>query len=162
VSSSWTESEAMDYLVGKIAAKAEHEGIPLSELERKMLHYSETDRTSPEMQEMRAEFRRHYDWDEFEQKIARLVHEIKIAVYAHGEFEKESWDQAVQTISGSDQYLFSLIHSIHIAEEVSFDSDSTPPKNKQWLIALVCIVVGSAVLALIAKYFGPKWSHPWW
>jgi hypothetical protein len=41
--------DAKEYLVGKIAAEAELEGKPLSEIERKMLYFSETGCTLPDI-----------------------------------------------------------------------------------------------------------------
>lgn len=45
----FTLDNAIDFLVGRIAQRAEQEGVPLSEVERKMLYFSETAWTLPDM-----------------------------------------------------------------------------------------------------------------
>ena len=47
---------AKEYLAGKIAEQAEREGSPLTEVERKMLYFSETDWTLPDMLKVSEEF----------------------------------------------------------------------------------------------------------
>ena len=71
-----TTKEAKDLLAGIIAAEAKREGVPLSELEHKMLYFSESDWTLPDMAAVSAEFDRDCDANEYEQKIARLVQKI--------------------------------------------------------------------------------------
>jgi len=44
-----TIKEAKDFLANQIAAEAARENVPLSEVERKMLYWAETDWTLPEM-----------------------------------------------------------------------------------------------------------------
>lgn len=78
-----TIKEAKDYLAGKIAAEAEREGAPLSEIERKMLYFSETDWTLPDMSSVSADFDREYDQDEYEQKIAGLARKVEERNRAH-------------------------------------------------------------------------------
>ncbi len=62
--------DAKNFLASTIAAEAERENTPLSEIERKMLYFSETGRTLPDMAEVSAEFDREYSQDEYERKIA--------------------------------------------------------------------------------------------
>ena len=68
-----TIREAKDYLGGRIAIVAERDGIPLSELARKMLYFSETDWTLPDISNVSEEFDRDYNESEYVRKIAALV-----------------------------------------------------------------------------------------
>jgi len=113
-----------------------------------MLYFSESDWNVPEKREMREEFNQHYDLDKFREKIAGLVRQIKINVEAHGELEKEAWDEAVRTLSGGDHYLLSMMHSISWADEES----APPPRRnrlKVWLIAIAGVLVGLVGLAAV-------------
>lgn len=158
---SWTEGEAKDYLIGKISSKAEREGIPLSELERKMLYFRESDWNVPEMKEMREEFNRTCDLDGFREKIAGLVRRIKVNVEAHGELEKEAWDQSMQKLSGGDHYLLSMMHSISWAEEEA--PLTSRSRLKIWFISMSCVLAGLAIVAALVWYFIPGWMHlRWW
>jgi len=65
--------EAKEFLISKIVEEAIREGTVLSEIERKMLYFSETDWTLPDISAVSDEFDRGYDQGEFESKIAGLV-----------------------------------------------------------------------------------------
>ena len=104
-----SERDAKEYLIGKIAGQAEQRGIPLSDVERKMLYFSETGWTLPGMLKINAEFERDYDNDEYEQKIAGLVRAIEKGNEAVGGEEQSKWDDAVVKLSEGDHYLLVLV-----------------------------------------------------
>lgn len=62
--------EAKEFLVSRIAEEAQQEAVPLSEVERKMLYFSETAWTLPDIMDVSDEFDRTYDQGEYEKKIA--------------------------------------------------------------------------------------------
>jgi hypothetical protein len=101
--------EAKDYLAGEIVEEAQREGIALSEVERKMLYFSETGWTLPEMDEVSVEFDRDYKQDEYEAKIGSLVRGIQAREDAEGEAKREDWDDAVLKLCEGDHYLLTLI-----------------------------------------------------
>ena len=72
-----TERQAKEYLTERIVSEARREAFPLSEVERKMLYFTESGWTLPNILEVNAEFERDYDNEEYEQKIAGLVREIE-------------------------------------------------------------------------------------
>jgi hypothetical protein len=69
--------EAKEFLVERILSQAERDGASLSEIERKMLYFSETAWTLPDIMEVNEEFDRRYDQDGYERKIAQLVRSIR-------------------------------------------------------------------------------------
>src|SRR5580658_6992547 len=101
-----TVRAAKEYLAGRISEQAEREGSPLTELERKMLYFSETDWTLPDMMKVSEEFDRDYDQDEYEEKIRGLVSRL---LAAEDQQAVEAWDEAVVKISDGDHYLQVLI-----------------------------------------------------
>ncbi len=102
-----TIREAKEYLAGKITEEAEREGAPLSEVERKMIYFTETGWTLPDMMAVSAEFDRDYDQDEYEWKIGGLVG--RFLARAKPQDEQEAWDEAVEKLSEGDHYLLVLI-----------------------------------------------------
>jgi hypothetical protein len=68
-----TGREAKQFLVGKIVEEASLEGVSLSDVERKMLYFTETAWTLPDIMEVNDEFDRYYDQNEYEKKISRLI-----------------------------------------------------------------------------------------
>jgi len=61
-----TVRAAKEYLAGKITEQAVREGAPLTEVERKMLYFSETGWTLPGIMAVSEEFDRDCDQDEYE------------------------------------------------------------------------------------------------
>jgi hypothetical protein len=104
-----TVKQAKDYLAGRIADEAAREGIPLSETERKILYFSETDWTLPDMAQVSAEFDQNYDQDEYEQKIGGLVRAITLRDRSQDQVATEAWDEAVVKLSEGDNYLSVLV-----------------------------------------------------
>jgi hypothetical protein len=104
-----TERQAKEYLIGRIVAEARREQVPLSEVERKMLYFTESGSTLPNILEVNAEFERDYDNDEYEQKIAGLVREIEKQNKTATGDEQSKWDDAIVKVSEGDHYLLVLI-----------------------------------------------------
>ena len=99
----------MEFLVSKIAEQARREGVPLSEVERKMLYFSETAWTLPDIVEVNETFDREYDPVEYEQKISKLVRNFCDKARAADREDLASWNKAVSTIRRDDRYLLILI-----------------------------------------------------
>jgi hypothetical protein len=64
---------AKQFLISRVVDEAKVEGVPLSEVETKMLYFTEVHPSLPDMYEVNAEFERSYDSDEYEAKIASLL-----------------------------------------------------------------------------------------
>jgi hypothetical protein len=101
-----SQKQAKEYIVDRIVAEAEREGVPLSEIERKMLYFSETDWAPPGMLDVNAEFERDYDDTAYEQKIAGLVRNLEARATRE---EQERWGDALIKLSEGDHYLQVLI-----------------------------------------------------
>ncbi len=149
-----TIREAKDYLASRIAAEAEQGGNPLSEIERKMLYFSETDWTLPEMAEVSAQFDAEYDQDEYERKVSGLVRKITARHHGNKKEEEESWDDAVAKLSEGDHYILVLVSSDR-SSAIGFLSSLgsnriRPPRDilKLWLTAFAVIFLGLGVVAL--------------
>jgi hypothetical protein len=156
-----TDREALDYLAARIAAEAERDGTPLSEVERKMLYFSETDWTLPDMAGVSAEFDRDYDEDQYERKIAGLIRKIEADSHGHNQEEQETWDAAVYKLSDGDRYLLVMLSS-------SFSPlgrATRPPHDrlKLWLTAFGIVFGAFALMALGNWLFGPRfWTVMGW
>jgi hypothetical protein len=104
-----TDREAKEYLVGQIAAEAEREGMPLAVVERKMLYYSKTGWTLPDMEEVQDAFERYHHQFEYEQKIAGLVHNLRSQRHDRNQEQSDAWDEAQRMLKGRNHYILSLI-----------------------------------------------------
>jgi len=61
--------EAKEFLISKIVAEAQRENAPLSETERKMLYFTESGWTLPDIAQVSEQFDREYDQEHYEKKI---------------------------------------------------------------------------------------------
>jgi hypothetical protein len=165
-----TVKAAKDYLAARIAKQADHENVPLSEVERKLLYFSETDWTLPDMAQVSAEFDRDYDQDEYEQKIARLIANITADHHHQHEEEEEKWDVAVYKLSDGDHYIQVLIREAdRVAEEVEHADGPgfiptlktprvRPPHDilKLWITAIAAVSAIFMLIGLLNWLFGTR------
>jgi hypothetical protein len=130
--------EAKDYLVGVIAKEAERDGTPLTEVERKMLYFTETGRTLPDMKEISAEFDRDYDQDQYEQKIASIIARVRSHFDLEHHQDQMTWDLALEKLSKGDRYLTVLVNQANPGQS------SIRRNLKVLLAALLLFAVGGA------------------
>jgi hypothetical protein len=97
--------EAKEFLVSKIVDEAQREGIPLSEVERKMLYFSETYWTLPDMMKVSNEFDREYDQNEYEKKIRGLAKTAMERCHKESPEEYDMWQSAIHVLKKEDHYI---------------------------------------------------------
>ena len=102
--------DAKEFLVARIVAEAQREGVLLSEIERKMLYFSETDRTLPDIDKVSEAFASQYDHDEYEKKITGLTHHARTRARKEDKPEFEAWAEAIRLLSKEDHYLLVMIN----------------------------------------------------
>jgi hypothetical protein len=102
------DREALDFIASRIADEAQRDGTPLSEVERKMLYFSETAWTLPDIMEVNDEFDRHYEQDAYEEKISQLIKKA-VGRTRERQEEFEAWTQAIRRLSKEDRYLLVMV-----------------------------------------------------
>lgn len=105
-----TEREAKEFLAERIAEEARRQGEPLTEVERKMLYFSESGWTLPDMADVADTFARTYDDQEYEQKIGALCRAVR---KRFDEDEKAAWSDAVRRLGEGDHYLSVMLDEHH-------------------------------------------------
>lgn len=100
---------AKDFIVSRIVAEAHSEGLALSEVERKMLYFSETDWILPNMMETAQTFERECDEDDYEKKIVRLIVNLQKRLRKGNKEELQVWSEAIRVISKEDHYVLVMI-----------------------------------------------------
>ena len=61
---------AKQFLISKVIGQAEVEQVSISEVEKKMLHFTEVHPSLPDIYEVNTQFEQNYDSDEYEAKVA--------------------------------------------------------------------------------------------
>src|SRR5579864_4782799 len=101
--------DAKEFLIARIVEEARRENIPLSEVERKMLYFSETHWTLPDIASVSEEFDREYKQDEYEEKITRLVKEASIHDRRESAEQYDLWSDAIRLLKKEDHYILVMI-----------------------------------------------------
>ena len=136
-----TVRDAKDFLAGKIVEEAQREGAPLTEVERKMLYFTETGWTLPDMKEVSAEFDLGYDQAEYEQKIGGLAGRVQARLEVQGKQERATWDRATEKLSRGDHYMLVLV-----------DASRTTQKGAKHNLKMVAIALALLALAALSAW----------
>lgn len=129
--------EAKEFLVARIVQEAQAQGVPLSEVERKMLYFTESGWTLPDIGEVNEAFDRDYDQASYEAKIAKIIRQIRTDDRKRSPQQFEAWKDAVKMLRKEDHYLLVMID----------EADSRAFR----VIATIGCCVGLAVLGVAAK-----------
>jgi hypothetical protein len=137
--SSASLDQAKKFLIRRILDQAKQEDVPLSELEVRMLGFTEKSEL-----ERAARFEREVNDEQYETKIAGLMKRAYQRDKGRG--ESEAWDRALADLGEEDMYLLVMVKQAGI-------EDSTPfPFLTEWrfywgLAPTLILVAAGIVLA---------------
>jgi hypothetical protein len=131
---------AKEYLVDRIVAQTKQDGTELSEIERKMLYFTESAWTLPDMTEVSEKFDQEYDQDLYEGKIAQIVRRVHEAA---GEVDEETWNEAVAVLSSEDHYLLVLI-----SPKLTRRRAARPPGDRVKLVLTAALIVAVLMVGI--------------
>lgn len=139
-----TAREAKEFLIAEILEEARLQGTSLTELERKMLYFSESGWTLPDMAEAALAFERLHDEDEYERKIANLIH---LARQRARKMNDARWSTAIRKLRREDHYLQVMIDVAQRDEGVF---------SRSWEVGLVVALMTAAGLFVfvLGMYLG--------
>ena len=101
---------AKQFLISRIVEQATFERSPLSEIERKMLYFSEVHPSLPDIYEVNAEFERSCDADEYETKIARLLKRARDYDQKQSVAQAQQWVDAIEALKSEDHYVLVMLY----------------------------------------------------
>ena len=102
--------EAKDFLVDQAAKQAAIEGIPLSDLEKRMMYFTESTDATEDPIALNEQFSAHYDSDAFELKIRQLLNKAHRRIKAESPGMRHAWNAAVRELGKGDHYLLVMLH----------------------------------------------------
>lgn len=101
--------QAKDFLVQQVAEQASRENVPLSEIEKQMMYFTESDPASCQNPtELNAQFEAECDTAEYEAKMSRLLHHAYDRLKQENPVGKQTWDDAIRALRKGDHYLLVL------------------------------------------------------
>ncbi|HEY1677925.1 MAG TPA: hypothetical protein VGG04_09480 [Candidatus Sulfotelmatobacter sp.] len=125
-------------MISEIVAEAGNENVPLSEVERKMLYFTESGWTLPDIMKISDDFDRDYDQDEYEKKIAKLVAKADRRIRRGLREDYDKWWAAIRLLEREDHYLSVMIRSAALR-----------PRGDQFRLFVTAIAIVSCFLAWI-------------
>jgi hypothetical protein len=144
--------EAKDFLVTQTAEQAALEGVPLSDLEKRMMYFTEGPDAVEDPVKLNDEFEAQYDSEEYESKIARLLHHAQARVKKEDPEKALLWNNAIRTLKKGDHYIL-VLWSLQ-------STDERPPYDSLKLLAAAILIA----LAMFAWQFcvAPRISRVDW
>ena len=117
--------QAKDFLVEQAAEQATLDNVSLSEIEQKMMYFTESDPVScGNPVEVNDEFEAQYDTAEYETKISGLLHRAYKRLKIEDPEKKRIWYQAVRELRKGDHYFLVLWDTEPPSEHPTRDSPS--------------------------------------
>jgi len=101
---------AKQFFISKVIAEAEFERVSLSEIEKKMLYFTEAQPSLPDIYGVNAEFERDYDSDEYEAKIAGLLKNARDRDTHSSTAGEQEWKDALDILRKEDHYILVLLY----------------------------------------------------
>lgn len=133
---------AAQFIVQKIVSQAHQEGVSLSEVEQKILLFSETSPTLEDVAEVNEEFDRDYDSVVYENKISNLIRHLRLTE-RHNPDANRRWNEAIRSLRGEDYYLQVMINEACGHER---------PRGDLIRLVVIAIVIVCAILG-VALFF---------
>jgi hypothetical protein len=143
--------EAKDFLVQQAAEQATLEGVPLSDLEKRMMYFTESGYVPEDPIKLNEEFESEHDSGEYEAKISRLLHHAYQRLRKENDAARKNWDLAIRCLRRGDHYLL-----------VMWDIAPytwTPVRDSLKLLASALAIIAFAFLVFfISGKLEPQWS----
>lgn len=146
-------SEAKNFLVQQTVEQARLDGVSLSDLEKRMMYFTESDDATEDAAQLNDEFEAEYETAAYEAKVSKLLH------HAYARLKKENpesarlWDQSIRLLRKGDHYILVL-----------WDQTSErPPHDSLKLLgtAILVIVIGGALMfgfVAFSDHYGIHWN----
>src|SRR5260370_1946924 len=97
--------EAKDFLVQQTAEQARLDDVPLSELEKRMMYFTESGEMPEDPIRLNDEFEAQYDTDTYEAKIAKLLQHAYERAGKENDATRKQFDAAIKCLRRGDHYL---------------------------------------------------------
>ena len=133
--------EAKDFLVQQTTEQAALENVPLSDLEKRMMYFTETGECPEDPIALNDAFEATYDSAEYEAKISTLMHHAYQRIRKENRETARSWKEAIKQLSKGDHYVLILAYASDLAERPR----ERPPYDSLKLL-------GTAILVTFAMF----------
>ena len=102
-------NEAKDVLANEIVRQASLEGSSVSDLERRMLYFTESGDCPEDPIELNDQFEAEYDTQDYENKIAGLAKRAYKRLKKEDPVGARRWDDAARELKKGDHYILIVV-----------------------------------------------------
>lgn len=100
--------QAKDFLVQQAVEQAAVEGVSLSDIEKKMMYFTESDASCENPIELNEQFEAQYDATKYETKMSRLLRHAYERLKSEDPERLREWSVSIRTLRKGDHYLLVL------------------------------------------------------
>jgi hypothetical protein len=101
---------AKQFLIDRILEEADLEHLHLSDVEKKMLYFTEVHPSLPDIYQIKAEFERDYDSDEYEAKVVSLLKRARDRDNRSSSSPEQQWNDAIDALKQEDHYILVMVY----------------------------------------------------
>lgn len=105
------QRDSKSFLIERIANQAEYEGTNLSEVERYMLAWSESDPSFVQNEKLNEQFEKEITQKEYEEKIQGLIKRVYQRDFNSSPDAKDIYRDAYKILNKGDQYILVMIRA---------------------------------------------------
>lgn len=134
---------AKQFLISKVVQEADSTHVQISEIERKMLYFTEVHPSLPDILEVNTKFESDYDADEYEGKIAQLLQNARAKDRQLSPDREQEWKEALDALKKEDHYIL-------VMADLAFRS--TSGTGHRWRDFFIYTAVGIGVVIVLVLW----------
>ena len=151
--SSMKDLEAKDFLVHQTAEQAALENVSLSDLEKRMMYFTETGECPEDPIALNDAFESEYDTDEYEAKISKLMRHAHLRIKKENPETTCKWNEAIRQLSKGDHYILILCNQ-GFGQMLGSPTGRPPYDSLKLLGTAILLAAAFAGLILLAAHYG--------
>jgi hypothetical protein len=135
--------EAKDFLVQQAVEQAFLEHVPFSDLEKRMMYFTETGECPEDPIELNSAFEAEYDSAEYEKKVSTLLRHAFLRLKKENPQSIRTWNAAIQELQKGDHYILLFL-----------PQHSSKGSKRMWPMYLIGGMAVAALISLLFFFFG--------
>lgn len=140
-------SKAKDFLVEQTAVQAALDGVTLTDLEKRMMYFTEGPDATEDPTVLNDEFEAEYEMATYEAKISKLLHRAYARVRKENPETARTWNESIRFLKKGDHYILVLWGVLR------------PPYDNLKLLATAFLVVALLLgIIVAAEHYHFHWN----
>ena len=148
-------TQAKDFFVEQAATQATIENIPLTDIEKRMMYFTECDPAScPDPIALNDEFEAKFETSAYEAKLSQLLEHARQRLRKDDPERTRNWEEAVREVQKGDHYILILLN-------VTLTASIKRPKHDflKLIGSALLVIAGFALVALASDRFNFDFSY---